>query len=73
MPVNSFRANFCKMLLFAQPTNNVALVPKSIMSEFGSSQITTRKPSEIIRSKFQVLQAAGHGGSPIAEITGCDG
>ena len=61
------------MLLFAQPINNVDLVPKLILGEFGSSQITMRKQSEIIRAKFQVLYAAGCGSSPIAEITGCDG
>ena len=72
MPVNSFIANFCSMLLFAQPTNNVALVPQWILSESGSLQITMRKQSENIRAKFQVLHAAGRGSSPIAKITSCD-
>ena len=43
------------------------------MSEFGSSLITMMKPSEIVRSEYRFLHAAGRGSFPIAEITGCDG
>ena len=61
------------MLLCAQSNNNVTLVPKSIMSEFGSSRIIMTNQTEIVRSEFKVLHAAGRVTSPIAEITGCDG